>query len=92
VWRWLQTGEAGIASISPETMREVERRSCASSRCQGPCSDLPVLYIVSPRVPALSAGGLRVRQALSLAINRQQIIDHVSMARQAGLCPGNLSL
>jgi len=74
----VQTGEAGIASISPETMREVEKAKLRVVSVPGTMQAIYQFYgLYRPEFQHSPLADVRVRQALSLAINRQQIIDHV---------------
>src|SRR6266404_398907 len=74
----VQTGEAGIASISPETIREVEKAKMRVVSVPGTMQAIYQFYtLYRPEFQNSPLADERVRQALSLAINRQQIIDHV---------------
>src|SRR6058998_3995073 len=70
----VRTGEAAIASIGPEAVKE--------ARAGG----MKVVYqfwgLYRPEAKSSPLNDVRVREALSLAIDRQQIIDHV-MGREA---------
>ena len=74
----VKTGEAGIASISPETIREVEKAKMRVVSVPGTMQAIYQFYtLYRPEFQNSPLADVRVRQALSLAINRQQIIDHV---------------
>ena len=74
----VRTGEAAIASISPEAIKEVE--AAKLKMISVPATMQAVYYLWGTYRPDQKdnpVADIRVRQALSLAIDRQQIIDHV---------------
>jgi len=74
----VRTGEAAIASISPESLKEV--KSAKLKVVSVPATMQAVYYLwgtYRPDQEKSPVADKRVRQALSLAIDRQQIIDHV---------------
>ncbi|GIX49366.1 MAG: diguanylate phosphodiesterase [Candidatus Tectimicrobiota bacterium] len=74
----VRTGEAAIASISPESIREVEAAGLKVVAVPGTMQAIYQFYgLYRPEFRNSPLADVRVRQALSLAINRQQIIDHV---------------
>ena len=74
----VRTGEAAIASISPESLQEVE---AAKLKVVSVPSTMQAIYQFWGMYRAENQknplADKRVREALSLAIDRQQIIDHV---------------
>jgi peptide/nickel transport system substrate-binding protein len=74
----VRTGEAAIASISPESVKEVKAAKMQVVTVPG---TMQAVYQVwgtyRPEVKGSPLTDVRVREALSLAIDRQQIIDHV---------------
>ena len=74
----VRTGEAAIASIGPETMLSASRAGLEVLSVPGTMQAIFHFYGVwRPELKANPVANPRVRQALSLAIDRQQIIDHV---------------
>jgi peptide/nickel transport system substrate-binding protein len=74
----VRTGEAAIASISPESLREVEQAKLRVVSVPGTMQAIYQFYgTYLPEQQKNPVADARVREALSLAINRQQIIDHV---------------
>jgi peptide/nickel transport system substrate-binding protein len=74
----VRTGEAGIASISPETVLSASRGGLEVLSVPGTMQAIFEFYGVwRPAVKDDPIAKPRVRQALSLAIDRQQIIDHI---------------
>lgn len=74
----VRTGEASIASISPESIREVESAKMKVVAVPGTMQAIYQFYgLYRPEFQNSPLADVRVREALSLAINRQQIIDHV---------------
>ncbi|MCG8544101.1 MAG: ABC transporter substrate-binding protein [Alphaproteobacteria bacterium] len=74
----VRTGEAAIASISPEALKEVKAAKLKVITVPGTMQ--AVYYFWGTYYPDQKGTPLadkRVREALSLAIDRQQIIDHV---------------
>jgi len=74
----VRTGEAAIASISPEAIKEVE--AAKLKMISVPATMQAVYYLWGTYRPDQKdnpVADIRVRQALSMAIDRQQIIDHV---------------
>jgi len=73
-----RTGEAHIASISPASIREVEKAKLRVVSVPGTMQAIYQFYgLYRPEFQQSPLTDVRVREALSLAINRQQIIDHV---------------
>jgi peptide/nickel transport system substrate-binding protein len=74
----VRTGEVAIASISPEAIREV--RGAGLKLVSVPAT-MQAIYqfwgVHRDQVKDSPLRDVRVREALSLAIDRQQIIDHV---------------
>lgn len=82
-----RTGEAHIASISPGSIREVEKARLRVVSVPGTMQAIFQFYgLYRPELQQSPLTDVRVREALFLAINRQQIIDHV-MYGQASLLP-----
>jgi peptide/nickel transport system substrate-binding protein len=80
----LQTGEAGLASISPEAISEA--RAADLKVLSVPATTQGVYQFYGLHLPEHADSPLqdvRVREALSLAIDRQAVIDHV-MYGEAG--------
>lgn len=74
----VRTGEAAIASISPESIKEVEKAKLRVLSVPGTMQAIYQFYgTYLPDFQQAPIADVRVREALSLAINRQQIIDHV---------------
>jgi peptide/nickel transport system substrate-binding protein len=74
----VRTGEAAIASISPESVREAEAAKLRVVSVPGTMQAVYQFYgAYRPEFKDSPIADVRVREALSLAINRQQIIDHV---------------
>jgi ABC-type transport system substrate-binding protein len=74
----VRTGEAAIASISPESIREAEQARLRVVSVPGTMQAIYQFYgTYLPEQQKNPVADARVREALSLAINRQQIIDHV---------------
>lgn len=74
----VRTGEAAIASISPETIRGAER---GGLRVVSVPATMQAVFQFwgtwRPEAKDSPIANKRVRQALSLAIDRQQVIEHV---------------
>ncbi len=74
----VRTGEAAIASISPESLQEVE---AAKLKVISVPATMQAIYqfwgMYRAEQQKNPLADVRVREALSLAIDRQQIIDHV---------------
>jgi peptide/nickel transport system substrate-binding protein len=74
----VRTGEAAIASIGPETMQSATKGGLEVLSVPGTMQALYQFWgWFKPTQAANPIAKARVRQALSLAIDRQQIIDHV---------------
>lgn len=74
----VQTGEAGIASIGPETMLSASKAGLEVLSVPGTMQALYQFWgWYKPEMKDNPIAKARVREALSLAIDRQQIIDHV---------------
>ena len=74
----VRTGEAGIASIGPETMRSASRSGLEVVSVPGTMQALFQFWgIYRPDQKDNPVANPKVREALSLAIDRQQLIDHV---------------
>ncbi len=84
----VRTGEAAIASISPESIREVEAANLQLVTVPGTMQAIYQFW--GTYKDGYKDGPLadkRVRKALSLAIDRQQIIDHVMYGRASWPMP-----
>lgn len=74
----VRTGEAAIASIGPETMLSVSRAGLEVLSVPGTMQAIFQVYgSYKPEVKESPLAKPRVRQALSLAIDRKQVIEHV---------------
>jgi peptide/nickel transport system substrate-binding protein len=74
----VRTGEAAIASIGPETMLSATRAGLEVLAVPGTMQAIFQFYgSYKPETKDQPTGNPKVRQALSLAIDRQQIIEHV---------------
>lgn len=74
----VRTGEAAIASIGPETMMSATRGGLEVLSVPGTMQAMYQFWgTYRPEFKNSPVANPRVRQALSLAIDRQQIIDHV---------------
>jgi peptide/nickel transport system substrate-binding protein len=74
----VSTGEAAIGSISPESLKEVKAARLRPVTVPGTMQAVFQFYgTYRPEVKGSPVTDVRVREALSLAIDRQQIIDHV---------------
>ena len=79
----VRTGEASIASIGPEAIKEAEAGGLKTVSVPGTMQAVFQFWgTYRPEVKGNPLTDVRVREALSLAVDRQQIIDHV-MAKQA---------
>jgi peptide/nickel transport system substrate-binding protein len=74
----VRTEEAAIGSISPESLKEVKAARIRAVTVPGTMQAVYQIYgAYRPEVKGSPITDVRVREALSLAINRQQLIDHV---------------
>ena len=74
----VRTGEAAIASIGPETMLGASRAGLEVLSVPGTMQAVFQFWgTYKPEVKASPIAKVRVRQALSLAIDRRQVIEHV---------------
>ncbi|MBI4083570.1 MAG: ABC transporter substrate-binding protein [Candidatus Lambdaproteobacteria bacterium] len=74
----VRTGEAAIASISPDSIKEVQSAKLTLVSVPGTMQATYQMYgMYLPEQQKNPLTDKRVREALSLAIDRQQIIDHV---------------
>lgn len=74
----VRTGEAAIASIGPETMLSAAKGGLEVLSVPGTMQALFQIYgIYRPEIKGTPVTDVRVREALSLAIDRKQIIEHV---------------
>ncbi|MDP2948041.1 MAG: ABC transporter substrate-binding protein, partial [Chloroflexota bacterium] len=74
----LRTGQAGIAMIEPDSMPEL--RKAGVKMVTVPAVEQSTYYIwgtYDPRYKDSPIANVKVREALSLALNRQEIIDFV---------------
>jgi peptide/nickel transport system substrate-binding protein len=79
----VRTGEAAIASIGPEAIKEAEAGGMKVVSVPGTMQAVFQFWgTYRSEVKGSPLADVRVREALSLAVDRQQIIDHV-MAKQA---------
>jgi peptide/nickel transport system substrate-binding protein len=84
----VRTGEAAIASISPESIREVQAAKLKLVSVPGTMQAIYQFWgLYRPEFQNSPLNDIRVRQALSLAIDRQQIIDHVMYGRASWPMP-----
>jgi peptide/nickel transport system substrate-binding protein len=81
----VRTGEAAIASIGPDAIKEVRAAGLKLVSVPGTMQAIYQFWgLYRPEAKGSPLTDVRVREALSLAIDRQQIIDHV-MAKEARL-------
>ena len=74
----VRTGEAAIASIGPETMLGASRAGLEVLSVPGTMQAIFQFWgTYKPEVKDSPIAKVRVRQALSLAIDRKQVIEHV---------------
>jgi peptide/nickel transport system substrate-binding protein len=74
----VRTGEAAIASIGPETMLGATRAGLEVLSVPGTMQAIFQFYgTYKPEVADSPVAKARVRQALSLAIDRKQVIEHI---------------
>ena len=74
----VRTGEVAIASIGPETMLSASRGGLEVLSVPGTMQALYQFWgVYRPEFKSSPVADPRVREALSLAIDRKQIIDHV---------------
>ena len=74
----VRTGEAAIASIGPDTMLSASRSGLEVLSVPATMQAMYQFWgLYRPEFKNSPVANVRVRQALSLAIDRQQIIDHV---------------
>ncbi|OLD38169.1 MAG: hypothetical protein AUI57_07970 [Candidatus Rokubacteria bacterium 13_1_40CM_2_68_8] len=79
----VRTGEAAIASIGPEAVKEARAGGMKVVSVPGTMQAVYQFWgLYRPEAKASPLNDVRVREALSLAIDRQQIIDHV-MGKEA---------
>jgi peptide/nickel transport system substrate-binding protein len=79
----VRTGEASIVSIGPEAIKEAQAGGMKIVSVPGTMQAVYQFWgLYKPEVKGSPLSDVRVREALSLAVDRQQIIDHV-MAKQA---------
>jgi peptide/nickel transport system substrate-binding protein len=79
----VRTGEAGIASIGPDGIKEARTGGMKIVSVPGTMQAIYQFWgTYRPEVKGQPLTDVRVREALSLAIDRQQLIDHV-MAKEA---------
>ena len=79
----VRTGEASIASIGPEAIKEARGGGMRVVSVPGTMQAIYQFWgLYRPEVKGSPLTDVRVREALSLAIDRQQIIDHV-MVKEA---------
>src|SRR3989454_2066122 len=79
----VRTGEAAIVSIGPEAVKEARAGGMKIVSVPGTMHAVYQFWgIYRPEAKASPLNDVRVREALSLAIDRQQIIDHV-MGKEA---------
>src|SRR3954454_20050840 len=74
----VRTGEAAIASIGPESLQSASRGGLEVLSVPGTMQALYQFWgAYRPEFKDSPVANPRVREAMSLAIDRQQIIDHV---------------
>jgi peptide/nickel transport system substrate-binding protein len=74
----VRTGEAAIAAIGPEAIKEAQTGGMKIVSVPGTMQAVYQLWgLYKPEAKTSPLNDVRVREALSLAIDRQQIIDHV---------------
>lgn len=74
----VRTGEVAIASISPESIKEAKAAKLRVIEVPGTAQFLYQIYgLYRPGMEKHPLADKRVREALSLAIDRRQIIEHV---------------
>ncbi len=79
----VRTGEASIVSIGPEAIKEAQAGGMKVVSVPGTMQAVYQFWgLYRPEVKGSPLTDIRVREALSLAVDRQQIIDHV-MAKLA---------
>jgi peptide/nickel transport system substrate-binding protein len=80
----IRTGEADIARISPERVGSVE--AAGFKVVEDPGSDIPFIFMTEQWVKEAPVSNKKVRQALALAINREEIFKHIfyGMGRLTG--------
>jgi peptide/nickel transport system substrate-binding protein len=79
----VRTGEAAIASMGPEALKEARAGGMKIVSVPGTMQAVYQFWgLYRPEAKGSPLTDVRVREALSLAIDRQQIIDHV-MAKEA---------
>jgi peptide/nickel transport system substrate-binding protein len=79
----VRTGEASVVSISPDGIKEARAGGMRVVSVPGTMQAVYQFWgTYRPEVKGAPLTDVRVREALSLAIDRQQIIDHV-MAKEA---------
>jgi peptide/nickel transport system substrate-binding protein len=79
----VRTGEVSIATIGPEAVKEAQAGGMKIVTVPGTMQAVYQFWgLYRPETKGSPLNDVRVREALSLAIDRQQIIDHV-MAKQA---------
>jgi peptide/nickel transport system substrate-binding protein len=78
----VRTGEAAIGSINPEAIKEARAGGMKIVSVPGTMQAVFQFWgTYRPEVKGSPLADVRVRQALSLAIDRQQIIDHVMVGQ-----------
>jgi peptide/nickel transport system substrate-binding protein len=79
----VRTGEAAIASIGPDALKDVRAGGMKVVTVPGTMQAIYQFWgLYRPEAKGSPVTDVRVREALSLSIDRQQIIDHV-MAKEA---------
>src|SRR5438552_9739336 len=79
----VRTGEASIVSIGPEAIKEAQAGGMKIVSVPGTMQAVYMFWgLYRPEAKGSPLTDVRVREALSLAIDRQQLIDHV-MVKQA---------
>ncbi|MGH7344930.1 MAG: ABC transporter substrate-binding protein, partial [Candidatus Rokuibacteriota bacterium] len=79
----VRTGEAAIGSLGPEAVKEARAGGMKIVSVPGTMQAVYQFWgLYKPEAKASPLNDVRVREALSLAIDRQQIIDHV-MGKEA---------
>ena len=84
----VRTRRGGYGSVGPESLKEIKAAKLRTVTVPGTMQAVYQFYgSYRPEVKGSPITDVRVREALSLAINRQQLIDHVMDGQPYGPCP-----